>query len=130
MEGKILHQYNSIMQFFTRNLRNVQVEENFNSLGELEIPPVALMEFTANALSDTASHGSSKVGRTQLIEGARILGTDSRAGRTSPGRLFSPLWGSRRGINQQESMAGLAGHSLLTASFMDVAIGINETESA
>ena len=26
------------------------MEENFNSLGELEIPPVALMEFTANAL--------------------------------------------------------------------------------
>ena len=50
MEGNILHQYNSIMQFFTRNLRNVQVEENFNSLGELEIPSVALMEFTANAL--------------------------------------------------------------------------------
>jgi len=50
IEGNILHQYNSIMQFFTRNLRNVQVEENFNSLGELEIPPVALMEFTANAL--------------------------------------------------------------------------------
>lgn len=50
MEGNILHQYNSIMQFFTRNLRNVQVEENFNSLGELEIPPIALMEFTANAL--------------------------------------------------------------------------------
>ena len=50
MEGNILHQYNAIMQFFTRNLRNVQVEENFNSLGELEIPSVALMEFTANAL--------------------------------------------------------------------------------
>lgn len=50
MEGNILHQYNSIMQFFSRNLRNVQVEENFNSVGELEIPPVALMEFTANAL--------------------------------------------------------------------------------
>ena len=50
MEGNILHQYNSIMQFFTRNLRNVQVEENFNSLGELEVPSIALMEFTANAL--------------------------------------------------------------------------------
>lgn len=50
MEGNILHQFNAIMQFFTRNLRNVQVEENFNSLGELEIPSVALMEFTANAL--------------------------------------------------------------------------------
>jgi predicted HTH transcriptional regulator len=48
--NKPYHDNKGIMQFFTRNLRNVQVEENFNSLGELEIPPVALMEFTANAL--------------------------------------------------------------------------------
>lgn len=50
IEGNILHQYNTIMQFFTRNLRNVQVEPNFNSLGELEIPDIALSEFIANAL--------------------------------------------------------------------------------
>ena len=50
IEGNILHQYNSIMQFFTRNLKNVQVEPQFNSLGEIEIPQIALTEFTANSL--------------------------------------------------------------------------------
>ena len=50
IEGNILHQYNSVMQFFSRNLRNVQVDANFNSLGALEIPQIALTEFIANAL--------------------------------------------------------------------------------
>lgn len=48
MEGNLLHQFDTIMAFFTRNLKNVQVEKDFNSLGELEIPYVSLMEFTVN----------------------------------------------------------------------------------
>ena len=50
MEGCLLHQYDTIMNFFTRNLRNVQVEPEFNSQGKLEIPIAALVEFTVNAL--------------------------------------------------------------------------------
>lgn len=50
MEGNLLHQYETIMAFFSRNLRNVQVEEDFNSRGQLEIPYVSLVEFTVNAL--------------------------------------------------------------------------------
>ena len=50
MEGNLLHQFETIMSFFTRNLKNVQVEKEFNSLGELEIPYVSLMEFVVNAL--------------------------------------------------------------------------------
>ena len=38
MEGNLLHQFETIMSFFTRNLKNVQVEKEFNSLGKLEIP--------------------------------------------------------------------------------------------
>lgn len=38
MEGNLLHQYNTIMDFFTRNLHNVQVGKEFNSIGKLEIP--------------------------------------------------------------------------------------------
>ena len=34
--------------------------------------------------------------------------------RDAPGR-YSPPWGGRKGMNQQESVAGLPGHSLLTA---------------
>ena len=50
MEGNLLHQFETIMSFFTRNLRNVQVEEEFNSLGKLEIPYGSLVEFVVNAL--------------------------------------------------------------------------------
>ena len=46
----------------------------------------------------------------------RILGTDGDAkGRRSPGVIAPPL-GGWEGLNQQESVAGLSGHSLLTAS--------------
>ena len=38
MEGNLLHQYNTIMDFFTRNLHNIQVGNEFNSIGKLEIP--------------------------------------------------------------------------------------------
>ena len=33
MEGNLLHQYDTIMDFFTRNLHNVQVGDEFNSMG-------------------------------------------------------------------------------------------------
>ena len=38
------------MYFFTRNLRKVQVEKEFNSIGELEIPYESLTEYVVNAL--------------------------------------------------------------------------------
>ena len=50
MEGNLLHQYNTIMNFFTRNLHNVQVGNEFNSMGKLEIPYGSLVEFTVNSL--------------------------------------------------------------------------------
>ena len=50
MEGNLLHQYETIMDFFTRNLHNVQVGDEFNSMGKLEIPYTSLVEFTVNSL--------------------------------------------------------------------------------
>ena len=50
MEGNLLHQFNTIMDFFARNLHNVQVGEEFNSMGKMEIPYSSLVEFTVNAL--------------------------------------------------------------------------------
>ena len=50
MEGNLLHQYDTIMDFFTRNLHNVQVGDEFNSMGKLEIPYTSLVEFTVNSL--------------------------------------------------------------------------------
>lgn len=50
IEGNLLHQFHTIMNFFTRNLRKVQVETEFNSIGELEIPYESLTEYVVNAL--------------------------------------------------------------------------------
>ena len=49
-DGGLLVQYNAMMSFLKRNLRNVQVEPDFNSLGQLEIPIGALSEICSNAL--------------------------------------------------------------------------------
>lgn len=50
IEGNLLHQFRTIMNFFTRNLRKVQVEKEFNSIGELEISYESLTEYVVNAL--------------------------------------------------------------------------------
>lgn len=49
-DGGLLVQYNAMMSFLKRNLRNVQVDPDFNSLGQLEIPIGALSEICSNAL--------------------------------------------------------------------------------
>lgn len=50
LEGNLLQMYGSIMDFLRRNLRNVQVEYGFNSVGELELPYESLIEIVVNAL--------------------------------------------------------------------------------
>ena len=50
IEGNLLHQFRTIMNFFNRNLRKVQVEKEFNSLGQPEIPFESLTEYVVNAL--------------------------------------------------------------------------------
>ena len=49
-DGGILVQYEAMMSFLKRNLRSVQVEPGFNTLGQLEIPIGALSEICSNAL--------------------------------------------------------------------------------
>lgn len=50
MEGNLKHQFETIMRFFKRNLKSVQVKPDFNTLGELEVSPDALGELVANCL--------------------------------------------------------------------------------
>lgn len=49
-EGNLLVQYNAMMDFLMRNLRKVQTENDFNSIGTLEIPIESLLEVVVNAL--------------------------------------------------------------------------------
>lgn len=82
MEGNLLHQYDTIMDFFTRNLHNVQVGEEFNSMGKLEIPYTSLVEFTVNSLVHRSLNIKAPV---------RIFIFDNRVKIHSPGALPNGL---------------------------------------
>ena len=82
MECNLLHQFNTIMDFFTRNLHNVQVGDEFNSMGKLEIPYSSLVEFTVNALVHRSLNLKAPV---------RIFIFDNRVEIHSPGDLPNGL---------------------------------------
>ncbi len=82
IEGNLLHQFHTIMNFFTRNLRKVQVEKEFNSLGELEIPYESLTEYVVNALVHRSLNIKAPI---------RIFIFDNRVEIHSPGSLPSGL---------------------------------------
>ena len=82
MEGNLLHQYGTIMDFFTRNLHNVQVGDEFNSMGKLEIPYGSLVEFTVNSLVHRSLNLKAPV---------RIFIFDNRVEIHSPGVLPNGL---------------------------------------
>ena len=82
MEGNLLHQYGTIMDFFTRNLHNVQVGDEFNSMGKLEIPYGSLVEFTVNSLVHRSLNLKAPV---------RIFIFDNRVEIHSPGALPNGL---------------------------------------
>jgi predicted HTH transcriptional regulator len=48
-EGNLLVQYNAAISFVTRNLKTVQVEKEFNTQGQLEIPLEVFVELLTNA---------------------------------------------------------------------------------
>jgi predicted HTH transcriptional regulator len=82
IEGNLLHQFETIMSFFTRNLHNVQVGDEFNSLGQLEIPYKGLLEFTVNALVHRSLNINAPI---------RIFIFDNRVEIHSPGILPNGL---------------------------------------
>ena len=82
MEGNLLHQYDTIMDFFTRNFHNVQVGDEFNSMGKLEIPYSSLVEFTVNSLVHRSLNLKAPV---------RIFIFDNRVEIHSPGALPNGL---------------------------------------
>ena len=82
IEGNLLHQFRTIMNFFTRNLRKVQVKKDFNSIGELEIPYESLTEYVVNALVHRSLNIKSPI---------RIFIFDNRVEIHSPGTLPNGL---------------------------------------
>ena len=82
MEGNLLHQFDTIMSFLTRNLRTVQVKKEFNSQGQLEIPYTCLVELVVNALVHRSLNWKAPI---------RIFIFDDRVEIHSPGTLPNGL---------------------------------------
>ena len=82
IEGNLLHQFETIMDFFTRNLRHIQVGREFNSQGVLEIPYTSLVEFIVNALVHRSLNVTAPI---------RIFIFDDRVEIHSPGTLPNGL---------------------------------------
>lgn len=81
-EGSLPILFEKTMNFILRNLRRVQVDESFNSLGELEIPREALEELVVNSL----------IHRDYFIKSAiRVFLFDNRIEIISPGKLPNRL---------------------------------------
>ena len=70
------------MSFFTRNLKSIQVDEEFNSMGRLEIPYSSLVEFVVNALVHRSLNWNAPI---------RIFIFDNRVEIHSPGILPNGL---------------------------------------
>ncbi len=77
-DGNAVHLYKYIMSFLTRNLRRRQVEQEFNSPGELEISSATLSEIVVNSI----------LHRSYVIEAPlRVFIFDNRIEIHSPGLL-------------------------------------------
>jgi ATP-dependent DNA helicase RecG len=81
-EGDLETLFENGMSFLKRNLRSIQVESNFNSLGELEIPLESLEELLVNSLIHRDYYINSTV---------KVLMFDNRIEIISPGKLPNTL---------------------------------------
>ncbi|MFH1319513.1 MAG: RNA-binding domain-containing protein [Bacteroidota bacterium] len=82
IEGNLQKQFNKGLSFMMRNLKKLQNDQHFNSIGIMEIPKIVLEELLANAL----------IHRNYFIESdIRILIFDDRIEIISPGKLPNNL---------------------------------------
>ncbi|MFA4839643.1 MAG: RNA-binding domain-containing protein [Candidatus Neomarinimicrobiota bacterium] len=77
-EGNLQTLFESALNFVKRNLKSIQVENSFNSLGKLEIPQETLEELLVNSLAHRDYFINSSV---------KVLMFDNRIEIISPGKL-------------------------------------------
>jgi len=81
-EGCLRDLYKGTMSFLTRNLRRIQGEKGINTVGDLEVPPVALEELVVNML----------LHRDYFVSAPwRVMMFDNRIELISPGALPNKL---------------------------------------
>lgn len=78
LEGNLKVLYDKSLSFIVQNLKNIQKDKNFNSVGELEIPVTAIEELLVNAF----------IHRDYFIQSSiKVFIFDDRVEIISPGRL-------------------------------------------
>jgi len=77
-EGNLKTLFENAMAFIKRNLKSIQVEDSFNSLGELEIPVETIEELLVNSLVHRDYYVNSTI---------KVLMFDNRIEFISPGKL-------------------------------------------
>lgn len=82
IEGTIPEMFDQAMGFLTANLRSLQADQNFNTVGQLEISKIALEELLQNALTHRDYSKNSPI---------RIMIFDNRVEIVSPGALPNSL---------------------------------------
>lgn len=82
IEGTIPEMFDQAMGFLTANLRSLQADQNFNTVGQLEISKIALEELLQNALTHRDYSKNSPI---------RIMIFDDRVEIVSPGALPNSL---------------------------------------
>jgi len=78
VEGNLFIQYNAAISFVTRNLKTAQIEKEFNSSGQLEIPIEVFVELLTNAFIHRDYYANSPI---------RLFIFDNRIEIHSPGIL-------------------------------------------
>lgn len=82
VEGTIPEMFDKGMKFFESNLRHTQQGQNFNSIGKLEISPIAIEELLQNALLHRDYFKNAPI---------RLMIFDNRIEIVSPGKLPNNL---------------------------------------
>lgn len=81
-EGSLAEVYEKTLSFIVQNLKEIQIDDDFNSIGQLEIPKETIIELLVNAL----------VHRDYFINSSiKVFVFDNRVEIISPGKLPNTL---------------------------------------
>ena len=116
IDGTLLEQYQRSLAFIKRNLHHVQGDQNFNSLGQLEVPEQAIIELLVNALIHRDYFTSASI---------RILVFTDRVEIISPGHLPDSLSTEqiRRGKSNRRNPT-LTDHAVKILPYRGIGTGI------
>ena len=122
IDGTLPEQFTRAFAFIKRNLRHVQGDQGFNSLGQLEIPEAALEELLVNALIHRDYFTSASIRVLVFVDRVEII---------SPGHLPDSLniEAIRRGVTNRRNPT-LTDHAVQLLPYRGLGSGIRRALGA